>query len=193
MTQSSSTSPASAPAGRPATSGQPQSSGAPAIQRQFVNFAFFKLDPAFRRLGDHEKLQARSEFLSVIPEHIAQGLICLTYSTVGLQADVRFPALADRPVARRFPGPDQRDQQDAARRLPDHAVLVRRDDQAEHVHRQARSVPHRREPHAHHPRQAQIPVRLSVREDARLVPAAAGKAAGDHGRAHPASATNIPA
>ena len=28
-----------------------QTSAAPAIQRQFVNFAFFKLDPAFRRLS----------------------------------------------------------------------------------------------------------------------------------------------
>ena len=34
-----------------------------------------------------------------------------------------------------------------------HAALVPVDDQAEHVHRQARSVPHGRESHAHHPRQ----------------------------------------
>src|SRR5258708_1639824 len=58
----------------------------PPIQRQFVNFAFFKLDPAFRRLDDHEKIQARSEFLKHFQQP-RQGLICLTYSTVGLRPD----------------------------------------------------------------------------------------------------------
>jgi len=90
MTQSSSTSsPAPASSGRPATSGQPQGSGAPAVQRQFVSFAYFKLDPAFRRLGDHDKFQARSEFLAFF-QAPRQGMICLTYSTVGLKADVDF-------------------------------------------------------------------------------------------------------
>jgi chlorite dismutase len=59
---------------------------APAVQRQVVNFAYFKLDPAFRRLDDHEKIQARSEFLQVFQQP-RPGLICLTYSTVGLKAD----------------------------------------------------------------------------------------------------------
>jgi chlorite dismutase len=62
---------------------------APAIQRQFVNFAFYKLDPAFRRLGDHEKLQARSEFLKMYNQGRG-GMICLSYSTVGLRADTDF-------------------------------------------------------------------------------------------------------
>ena len=35
-----------------ATSERPQTSGGPTIQRQFVNFAFYKLDPAFRRLDE---------------------------------------------------------------------------------------------------------------------------------------------
>jgi chlorite dismutase len=71
---------------------QPQTtpvSAAPAIQRQFVNFAFFKLDPAFRRLDDHEKFQARSEFLKPF-QQARPGLICLTYSTVGLRPDTDF-------------------------------------------------------------------------------------------------------
>src|SRR5690349_4640049 len=59
------------PAGEPASSGRPQTQGGPAqaggpqVQRQFVNFAFFKIDPAIRRLNDHEKIQARSEFLKL--------------------------------------------------------------------------------------------------------------------------------
>src|SRR5436305_8715320 len=61
----------------------------PPIQRQFVNFAFFKLDPAFRRLDDHEKIQARSEFLKQFQQP-RPGMLCLTYSTVALRPDVDF-------------------------------------------------------------------------------------------------------
>ncbi len=54
-----------------------------------VNFSFYKLDPAFRRLGDHEKIQARSEFAKVLDQR-HEGLICLSYSTVGLRPDSDF-------------------------------------------------------------------------------------------------------
>ncbi len=77
----SSASPQAAAAGAPG--------GAPSIQRQFVNFAFYKLDPAFRRLDDHEKFQARSEFLKLF-QNPRPGLMCLTYSTVGLRPDCDF-------------------------------------------------------------------------------------------------------
>jgi chlorite dismutase len=67
----------------------PSSSSAPAVQRQFVNFAFYKIDPAIRRLGDDEKWQARSEFLKLF-QSPWEKMICLTYSTVGLKADSDF-------------------------------------------------------------------------------------------------------
>jgi chlorite dismutase len=73
--------------GRPASStGAP--AGAPVV-RQFVNFAFFKLDPAFRRLPATEKEQARGELLEIVDQR-RPGLLCLTYSTVGLRPDVDF-------------------------------------------------------------------------------------------------------
>src|ERR1700754_3798159 len=78
---------AAQPAGRP--QGAPQGGGGPAVQRQMVNFAFYKLDPAFRRLGDHEKLQARSEVLNVVNQR-REGLISLSYSTSGLRPDCDF-------------------------------------------------------------------------------------------------------
>ena len=78
------TSPAAATAGRPQ-----QAAGGPPIQRQFVNFAFFKLDPEFRRLAAGEKLQAREEFLSLFG-NAKPGLICLSYSTAGLRPDCDF-------------------------------------------------------------------------------------------------------
>ncbi|HVT90897.1 MAG TPA: chlorite dismutase family protein [Tepidisphaeraceae bacterium] len=73
----------------PATASRPHGSTAPAIQRQFVNFAFFKLDPAFRRLHEGERRLARQEFIASLNEH-RSGMICLTYSTAGLKADCDF-------------------------------------------------------------------------------------------------------
>ena len=75
------------PTTAPAT--QSGASSAPAVQRQFVNFAFYKLDPALRRLNDHEKIQTRSEFLDLFQKKTS-GMICLTYSTVGLRPDSDF-------------------------------------------------------------------------------------------------------
>ena len=79
--------PATAPLTRP-TADAPRGAG-PAVKRQFVNFGFYKLDAAFRRLPDHEKIQARSEFLRLFQKP-RDGLMCLTYSTVGLRPDADF-------------------------------------------------------------------------------------------------------
>ena len=81
--------PPAAPGGRPQTHGAPAPSGGPAIQRQFVNFAFYKLDPAFRRLPAEQKQQAREEFNALFSQP-QKGLICLSYSTVGLRPDCDF-------------------------------------------------------------------------------------------------------
>jgi chlorite dismutase len=82
-TAAPSNAPTTVPAGRPATV------GGPPVQRQFVNFAYYKLDPAFRRLSESDKQQARAEFISIIDMRIT-GLMCLTYSTVGLRPDCDF-------------------------------------------------------------------------------------------------------
>ena len=87
QTATTSIPPAAAPAGRP--QGAPAGAGGPPVQRQFVSFTLYKLDPEFRRLGDHEKIQARSEFLKVF-QNKREGLICLSYSTVGLRAEGDF-------------------------------------------------------------------------------------------------------
>jgi len=59
------------------------------ITRQFVNFAFFRLDPAFRRLPGAEKEQAREEFAGLFAQP-RPGLLCLSYSLVGLRPDADF-------------------------------------------------------------------------------------------------------
>lgn len=61
----------------------------PQIQRQFVNFACYRLDPAFRRLDPKTREAARQELLKVINTRI-DGLICLTYSVTGLRPDTDF-------------------------------------------------------------------------------------------------------
>src|SRR5262245_44246308 len=78
---------ANAPTASPA--GRPAAAGGPAIQRQFVNFAYYTLDPAFRRLPDGEKHSARQEFITLINNRIP-GLMCLTYTTMGLRPDCDF-------------------------------------------------------------------------------------------------------
>src|SRR4051812_398506 len=75
--------------GVPQPAGRPASAGAPQVQRQFVNFAFYKLDPAFRRLGDTEKQTARAEFLTLANQR-REGMMCLTYSTVGMRPEIDF-------------------------------------------------------------------------------------------------------
>ncbi|CAN5349815.1 chlorite dismutase family protein [soil metagenome] len=76
-------------AASPTTQPQPQQRPGPQIQRQFVNFAFYKLDPAFRRLSDEEKKSARDEFATIFNQR-SPGLICLTYSTLAMRGDVDF-------------------------------------------------------------------------------------------------------
>jgi chlorite dismutase len=88
MSQAPSSPHANASAAHPHASAQPQSAGAP-VTRQFVNFAFYKLDPAFRRLPDSEKGAARAEFAALLNEP-KSGLICLAYSTAGLRPDCDF-------------------------------------------------------------------------------------------------------
>src|SRR5439155_13908532 len=67
----------------------PAGPSSPPIQRQFVNFAFYRIDPAIRRLPDEEKWQARSAFLKAF-EFPREKMICLTYSTAGLKSDTDF-------------------------------------------------------------------------------------------------------
>jgi chlorite dismutase len=89
MSETTSTHPFAQARNAPQGAPQPAASGAPQIQRQFVNFSFWKLDPAFRRLAGDEKTAARRELLDVLTPR-REGLICLTYSTLGLRPDCDF-------------------------------------------------------------------------------------------------------
>ena len=59
--------------------------------RQFLNYAFFKLDPAFRRLAAAEREEARREYRAVVEGWSDRNdLILRTYSLTGLRADCDF-------------------------------------------------------------------------------------------------------
>ncbi len=57
--------------------------------RQFVGFSFYRLDPAWRRLPKGTKNKHTGELAGVVHRH-AKKLMVLTYSLVGLKADVDF-------------------------------------------------------------------------------------------------------
>jgi chlorite dismutase len=59
--------------------------------RQFLNYAFFKLDPAFRRLSTEERAAAADEFMTLTRRWSErEDFILRTYSLVGLRGDCDF-------------------------------------------------------------------------------------------------------
>ena len=73
------------------TAPDPKSAAKPdtALQRQFVNFMFFRIDRAFRALDASTKQSAKREFAELIQKY-SGPMIVLPYSTVGLKAGVDF-------------------------------------------------------------------------------------------------------
>jgi chlorite dismutase len=59
------------------------------LQRQFVNFMFFRVDRAFRALPDDVKADARRELAEIIARY-SGSMIVLPYSTVGIKAGIDF-------------------------------------------------------------------------------------------------------
>lgn len=89
------------PAGRPKRmvdldpSGQVSQREPDRAKRQFLNYAFYKLDPAFRRLPQAEREEIKAEFRAAVENWVTdapaeKGLIQRTYSLVGVRGDVDF-------------------------------------------------------------------------------------------------------
>ncbi len=58
----------------------------PEVPRQYVNFAFYRVDSAWRRLPQHEREVGKKEFKAVVEEYASEMLI-LPYTLVGVRAD----------------------------------------------------------------------------------------------------------
>ncbi|MBI3803280.1 MAG: chlorite dismutase family protein [Nitrospirae bacterium] len=56
-------------------------------KRQFVNYIFYKLDPAWRRLPAQERETGKREFLAAVDEFNSK-VLTVPYSTVGIRAEV---------------------------------------------------------------------------------------------------------
>lgn len=90
-----------APKGRPSRmvdldpSGQVTQREPDRAKRQFLSYAFYKLDPAFRRLPVAEREEMKAEFQAAVEGWVddaeaVKGLIQRTYSLVGIRDDVDF-------------------------------------------------------------------------------------------------------
>ncbi|TCJ20787.1 chlorite dismutase [Rubrobacter taiwanensis] len=56
---------------------------------QYINYVFFKLDPAWRRLPEGERERGKREFLEVYERH-RENMLLRSYSLMGLRADADF-------------------------------------------------------------------------------------------------------
>jgi chlorite dismutase len=58
-------------------------------KRQYVNFAFYRVDPAWRRLPEEERSRGKQEFARVVEEYTSK-IIIIPYTTVGIRGDCDF-------------------------------------------------------------------------------------------------------
>src|SRR5437867_13186947 len=58
-------------------------------RRQFVNFVFYKADPAWRRLPESERTQGKQEFIRAVEDYAGKVMV-IPYSTVGSRGDCDF-------------------------------------------------------------------------------------------------------
>ena len=59
------------------------------VNRQSLNFAFYKVDPAWRRLPKEEREASKKEFGAAVEEW-RQRMLLIPYSTVGLRPETDF-------------------------------------------------------------------------------------------------------
>ena len=58
-------------------------------RRQYVNFAFYKVDPAWRRLSSEERMRGKCEFIDAVKSFEPEMLV-IPYSLVGIRGDCDF-------------------------------------------------------------------------------------------------------
>ena len=144
--------------------------------RTFAKFTFFKLDPAWQRRDPEARAEDKREFLAAC-EDFAQDRSLRAYSTVGTRGDTDLLLLSQSPILEDIHTFHVVLVAERAREVDDDPPLLPGDDQALAVlglRGPARDL------HLGPP----VPVRLPVREEARVVPPPALRAPADHGRAH---------
>src|SRR3712207_3870855 len=59
------------------------------LPAQYVNYAFFKLDPGWRRLAREEREAGKKEFIRAVEEH-GKEMLLRSFSLMGLRSDADF-------------------------------------------------------------------------------------------------------
>ncbi|HVK06814.1 MAG TPA: chlorite dismutase family protein [Armatimonadaceae bacterium] len=72
-----------------AETGAGVSGGGENTPRQFVNYLFFQVDPAWRRLPDEERRAGKEEFARVVDDYRGRAIV-VPFSTVATRADCDF-------------------------------------------------------------------------------------------------------
>ncbi len=60
-----------------------------ALQRQYVNFVFYKVDPVWRRLPEDSRTKGKQEFIRAVDDYNGKVLV-VPYSTIGIRGDCDF-------------------------------------------------------------------------------------------------------
>ncbi len=55
-------------------------------RRQYVNFAFYKIDPAWRRLPEEDRHRGKCQFIDVVKSYEGEVMV-IAYSLVGIRGD----------------------------------------------------------------------------------------------------------
>ena len=58
-------------------------------RQQFVNFVYYKVDPAWRRLPEEERKRGKCQFIDVV-KSFESDVIVIPYSLVGIRGDCDF-------------------------------------------------------------------------------------------------------
>ncbi|HEY8370603.1 MAG TPA: chlorite dismutase family protein [Thermodesulfobacteriota bacterium] len=58
-------------------------------KRQFVNFAFYKIDPKWRLLPEADRARGKAEFIEAV-ERLRETCLVVSYSLVGIRGDCDF-------------------------------------------------------------------------------------------------------
>jgi len=66
-----------------------ESTPAAVVPRQFVNYAFYQVDPAWRRLPEAERKQGKEEFAEVVEDYRGRAVV-IPFSLVGIRGDCDF-------------------------------------------------------------------------------------------------------
>ncbi len=69
--------------------GKPKSHSETEGRRQYVNFAFYKVDPAWRRLPAEERTRGKCQFIDAVKTYEPDMLV-IPYSLVGIRGDCDF-------------------------------------------------------------------------------------------------------